>query len=292
MLDAVRHGDERIASTEGASLEFAVSTRGLGKRYGPIAALDGVSLDVPRGSCFGLLGPNGAGKSTLVKCLLSIVRPSGGTATLLGRDIRDRESRRSIGYLPEGHRFPKYLSGRGVCHYFGRLSGLRGAELRRETEEKLAIVGMSDRAGDRVTQYSKGMKQRVGLAQAMLGDPAVIFLDEPTDGVDPVGRKAVREVIRSICARGCTVFLNSHLLSEVEMICDRVAILDRGRVVAHDSIEGIRSLAFRSGTGVRVAFRTGSIPDSVWSALSARGAERAGPSEFVMTLDDEEGIGE
>ena len=252
-------------------MELAINTDQLSKIYrGGTLALSSVSLAVPTGCCFGLLGPNGAGKSTLVKALLSIVKPSSGQATLLGRDIRSSEARRGVGYLPEGHNFPSYLSGHAMCKYFGRLSGLRGPELDREIDEKLGLVGMADAAKQKIGRYSKGMKQRVGLAQALLGSPRIIFLDEPTDGVDPVGRQEIRTVIREIADQGMTVFLNSHLLQEVEMVCDKVAILDKGQLLRVGTVEEITA----QGDAVPVKFRTSELSESVWSSLDGRGAQR------------------
>lgn len=249
-------------------MEYAIETDGLRKHYdrGKVKALQDVSLSVPRGCCFGLLGPNGAGKSTLVKSLLSIVRPTAGTGKLLGRDIRKPAARRGVGYLPEGHAFPKYLTGKGVCNYFGRLAGLSGSELKREIEEKLALVELSDRANDKVTKYSKGMKQRVGLAQAMLGNPELIFLDEPTDGVDPMGRKAIRQIIRQITDQGTTVFLNSHLLGEIEQMCDRIAILNKGQLLQEGTVEEIKG-SLNSEPGLEVKFETSVITAEIAAQL-------------------------
>lgn len=239
-----------------ASSEYAVETRDLTKIYrGKIMALRGIDLRVPKGSIFGLLGPNGAGKSTLVKVLLSIVSPTSGAATLFGRDISFADARLGVGYLPEGHRFPRYLTGRGVCEYFGKLSGITGAKLNKEIEEKLELVGMSRWAKTPITRYSKGMAQRVGIAQALLGDPGLVLLDEPTDGVDPVGRQQIREVVKEAARRGTTVFLNSHLLLEVEQVCDHVAILHQGRVIKQGTVEEIRS-AVSSKLGLTVRFVT------------------------------------
>lgn len=249
-------------------MSYAIETNGLYKTYrGDIQALKPIDLRVRVGCCFGLLGPNGAGKSTLIKTLLSIVHASGGSAALLGRDFRLPQTRRSIGYLPEGHRFPNYLTGKQVCRYFGRLSGLSGGALDADIDKKLELVAMREWADTKITKYSKGMLQRLGLAQAMLGDPALIFLDEPTDGVDPVGRHELRDVIRSIQQRGMTVFLNSHLLSEVEAMCDEVAILDRGRLVKQGSVEEITTSVNTTGSGCLVKFKTSHVDDAVLSLL-------------------------
>ncbi len=201
------------------------------RREAEIHALKPLWLDIAPGEVFGLLGPNGAGKTTLVKLLLGITYPSSGTASVAGRPIGSTASKEAIGYLPENHRYPLYLTGEGVLNYFGTLSGLSGASLQRRIEEILELVNMSQWRNMKVKKYSKGMMQRIGIAQAMLNDPTVIFLDEPTDGVDPVGRKEIRDLILHLRSQGTTIFLNSHLLSEVEMISDRVAILNKGELV-------------------------------------------------------------
>ena len=267
-------------------MEWAIETRGLRKTYGrKTEALKPMDLQVPLGSCFGLLGPNGAGKSTLVKTLLSITHASGGDATLLGRDFRGTESRRRIGYLPEGHNFPGYLDGRGVCRYFGRLAGLSGDALEKGIEEKLELVGMAESAKVKISKCSKGMKQRIGLAQALLGDPRLVFLDEPTDGIDPVGRAEVREVIKDIARRGVTVFLNSHLLSEVELMCDRIAIMDKGRILQSGSVQEIvASVGAKDGRAL-VRFRCSAIPEALLQELIGMGATADAEGFSLPTAD-------
>jgi ABC-2 type transport system ATP-binding protein len=275
-----------LSTAAEGSLSYAIQTINLSKTYkGGITALRGVNLEVPKGCCFGLLGPNGAGKSTLVKILLSIVRASGGTATLRGLDIRNARARQRVGYLPEGHRFPRYLTAEGVCRYFGQLAGLERARLAREVEEKLALVGLSEWKDTKVERFSKGMAQRVGVAQALLGDPEVVFLDEPTDGVDPVARQGLRHVIRRATEGGSTVFINSHLLAEIEVLCDEVAILDKGSVVQRGSVSELTALA--SGGKLQVRFRTGSLPDELWAKLAARQAEREPDGWFRIEVADE-----
>lgn len=249
-------------------MQYAIETHDLNKIYrGNIHALKNFNLNVKTGSCFGLLGPNGAGKSTLVKTLLSIVYASSGSATLLGQDIKNPATRKQVGYLPEGHRFPNYLTGRAVCRYFGRLAGLSSTRLKSEIDAKLALVDMGQWANTRITKYSKGMMQRLGLAQAMLGDPKLIFLDEPTDGVDPVGRHELREVIRNIQTQGTTVFLNSHLLSEVEAMCDEVAILHKGNLVRQGSVEEITLSVSNQENAVIVRFQTSGIDEKTLQQL-------------------------
>lgn len=264
-------------------MEYAIETTDLRKTYkGGVEALKGVSLKVPRGCCFGLLGPNGAGKSTLVKSLLSIVRPSGGRASLLGTDIRLPAARARVGYLPEGHRFPSYLTARGVCEYFGRLGGLSGKTLNSEIDEKLGLVGLTDWADKKVSGFSKGMAQRVGVAQALLGNPDLLFLDEPTDGVDPVGRAGLHFVLREATERGATIFINSHLLSELEDLCDEVAILHRGEIIEQGTVSALTAVTKKEGVAVRL--RTSEIPEATWSALQERGAKQAPDNHFEITL--------
>ena len=214
----------------------AIETVDLAKRYGGLTALAGLTMSIPRGDVFGFLGPNGAGKTTAVKLLLGLAHPSSGEARLLGAPLSDarahREARRQVGYLPELFRYQGWLSGREVLGVHARLLGISRERWGPEIDRVLAVAGLSERGGSRVATYSKGMQQRLGLACALLGGPALVMLDEPTSALDPVGRHDVREIIRSLKTEGVTVFLNSHLLSEVEQVCDRVAIVDHGRVVA------------------------------------------------------------
>jgi ABC-2 type transport system ATP-binding protein len=203
---------------------------------GGVVALKGLDLVVPRGQTFGLLGPNGAGKTTLVKLLLGIAFPTRGTASVLGRPIGDVPTRRRVGYLPENHRYPAHLTGEQVLHHFGRLSGLRRPERSRRVDALLKRVRMDEWRSVRVHKYSKGMMQRLGMAQAILNEPDLLILDEPTDGVDPIGRREIRDLLLEQKARGATIFLNSHLLSEVERLCDRVAILNEGALLREGSV--------------------------------------------------------
>jgi ABC-2 type transport system ATP-binding protein len=193
-----------------------------------LEVLKGLSFTVGPGEIFGLLGPNGAGKTTFIKILLGIVRASGGRATLLGHPAGSRRGRSQVGYLPENLRIARHHTGHSALDYYGWLSGLPLRVVRSRASELLPLVGLAQRAGDPVSKYSKGMLQRLGLAQALLHDPQLVILDEPTDGLDPVGRSHVRNVLQQLKQRGKTVFVNSHILQEVELICDRVAILDKG----------------------------------------------------------------
>jgi ABC-2 type transport system ATP-binding protein len=191
------------------------------------------------GEVFGFLGPNGAGKTTTVKILLGLVHATRGEARIFGQPAGHPEARRRIGYLPENFRFHDWLTGAGLLDVHGRLAGLSAKERRERIPEVLEMVGLTGRGNDKIRAYSKGMTQRIGLAQALIHNPDLILLDEPTSALDPVGRHEVRDLIRSLAARGMTVFLNSHLLSEVEMVCDRVAIVDRGRVVRSGQLQDL-----------------------------------------------------
>jgi len=205
-------------------------------RKGAVTALSDLSLDVREGEIFGLLGPNGAGKTTFIKVLLQIVYPTSGSARMLAAPIGDARAKARVGYLPENHRYPDFLTGAQVLRYFGKLSGMEGATLDQRVDDRLRLVGMHEWHATKIRKYSKGMMQRIGLAQALINDPQLVMLDEPTDGVDPLGRKEIRDLLVRLRNEGKTVFLNSHLLSEVEMICDRVAILNKGRLVRMGSV--------------------------------------------------------
>jgi ABC-2 type transport system ATP-binding protein len=220
---------------------YAIETRNLRKVFKQgskkeIVALDDFNINVEQGTIFGLLGPNGAGKTTLIKILMSITFPTSGTAAILGRDISETEVKRRIGYLPENHKYPNYFKGGEVLRYFGRLSGIEGAELETRINYLLELVNLTNWKNSKVKIYSKGMMQRLGLAQALINDPDLIFLDEPTDGVDPIGRKEIRDILETLKNEGKTVFLNSHLLSEVELITDKVAILNKGKLIKEGKV--------------------------------------------------------
>jgi ABC-2 type transport system ATP-binding protein len=208
-----------------------------------VEALRGVTFEIGAGEIFGLLGPNGAGKTTLIKVLLGIVRKTGGAATLLGHQPGDRNGRRQVGYLPENHRIPAHHTGNTALEYYGSLSGLSISEIKRRRPALLEMVGLADWGRTSVKKYSKGMLQRLGLAQALIHDPKLLILDEPTDGVDPVGRAEMRTLWQQLQDQGKTIFINSHLLQEIELVCDRVAILVHGQVQRAGSIDDITAQA-------------------------------------------------
>ena len=221
----------------------AITTSGLSKTYATafgkskVHALRPLDLTIDEGEIFGLLGPNGAGKTTLVKLLLGIVHPTEGSAELFGKTIRSHEARRSVGFLPENHRFPEFLTGRETLDLYARMSGTAKSARATRSEELLERVRISDAADRRVKTYSKGMLQRLGIAQALMSNPKLVLLDEPTDGVDPVGRHEIRDLLLELHSDGVTLFLNSHLLGEIERVCTRVAILKEGRLVREGTVE-------------------------------------------------------
>ena len=223
--------------------EAAISIRNLTKVY-PIpfkrervVAVRNLSLEVEPGQVYGLLGPNGSGKSTTMKIVLGLVSPTEGTTTIFGRDSSEVESREQVGFLPENPYFYKFLTGEETLHFYGKICGLRGAKLRDRTGELLALVGLEGARNRRLGGYSKGMLQRIGLAQALIQDPRLLVLDEPTAGVDPAGSREIRDLILDFKKRGITVMLCSHLLEQVQEICDRVGILHQGRLVREGKLD-------------------------------------------------------
>ncbi len=217
----------------------------LSKEYRPLfglqrlLALDKLSLEIERGELFGLLGPNGAGKTTCVKLLLGLIFPTGGEMKILGRTIHSPAIKRQIGYLPEGSYFPDFLKGEEVLRFYGRLYGLRGTDLERRIDETLETVGLSHARRTLARYYSKGMRQRVGLGQALLSEPAILILDEPTTGLDPIARREIRDILIQLKEQDRTLLICSHELLEVEMMCDRVGILNRGRLVECGSVSSL-----------------------------------------------------
>ena len=249
----------------------AIRTESLSKTYSSglfnretVHALRDMSLTVRRGEIFGLLGPNGAGKTTLLKLLLGIAWPTTGRATLFGRATHDPQAREAVGYLPEKHRFPDFLTSDQMLHLYGRLSGVANADREARIPELLEQVDMTEWRHTKLKKFSKGMMQRVGLAQALLNEPELIFLDEPTDGVDPVGRREIRDILLWLHDQGKTIFLNSHLLSEVEKVCTRVAILNQGELVREGTIDEL------TATERVYELHTTRIPDAVLHQLGDR----------------------
>jgi ABC-2 type transport system ATP-binding protein len=247
-----------------------------------ITALDGIDFTVDEGELFGLLGPNGAGKTTTVKILLGLTHATAGSASVCGLPVRNPESRRRVGYLPEGHKIPNYLTARQALSIFGRMSGMTSKEINARIPVLLDKVRLGQWTDVRIKKFSKGMTQRLGLACALIHSPNVLLLDEPTDGVDPVGRREIRDLLRDEAkTNGTTVLLNSHLLSEIELTCDRVAVLRHGKVAAFGSVE---ELTRKTATYKMVA---SPIDDSLVSAFreSGAGVERVN-GHVVLNVSD------
>ncbi len=221
----------------------SISTNNLTKIYysgfkrKSVQALSNLNLTVQPGTIFGLLGPNGAGKTTLIKILLGITFPTSGSASILDEDIKNYKVRSKIGYLPESHKYPSYLTGESVLKFFGRMNGNNNQNLNKEINYLLDLVKLEKWRKTKIKNYSKGMMQRLGLAQAIINNPELIFLDEPTDGVDPIGRKEIRDLLIELKQKGKTIFLNSHLLTEVELFTDRVAIMNKGILLKEGSVK-------------------------------------------------------
>ncbi len=251
-------GEETLQSPD----SLAIETRNLRKVFGNKVAVRGLSLQVRRGEIFGFLGPNGAGKSTSIKMLLGLVRPSAGEASILGYPFSSVEMRRKIGFLPEDFRFYDWLTASELLILHGRLCGLTPVQLRDRVPAYLDLVDLTAHRDRRLRGFSKGMLQRIGLAQALIHEPDLIFLDEPTTGLDPMGRRLVRDIIRRQRSRGATVFLNSHLLSEVEVTCDTVVFINHGEVVA------MRNLHASPDGEIQVEVRAGNLRPEILAGLS------------------------
>jgi ABC-2 type transport system ATP-binding protein len=266
----------------------ALAVRALGKSYGRVRALDGVELELAEGELVGLLGPNGAGKSTLVKIACGLVRPSEGKAEICGARAGSAAARAALGYLAEMFRFPGWVTADELLVLHQRLGRSRGGAA--ERAELLELVGLAEARDRRVEEMSKGMQQRLGLAQALIGAPRVLLLDEPTSALDPSGRHAVRELLEELRARGHAVLLNSHLLSEVELVCDRVAIISRGRLVAEGSpaqLSRARGVEVETVSGVRL-FEGATRDDApaIVAGLVAEGEQVYSVCVLATTLED------
>ncbi len=277
-------------------MPLALQARDLHKRYGSVTALEGVDVEVGEGELVGLLGPNGAGKSTLVKIACGLVRPTAGAATIAGAKAGSPEAHRSLGYLAELFRFPDWLTADELLVMHQRLAGSDGGFA--ERERLLDVVGLGDAITRRVGTMSKGMQQRLGIAQAMVGDPRVLLLDEPTSALDPAGRRTVRRLLEHLRDRGVGVLLNSHLLSEVELVCDRVAIIARGELVAAgtpDELSRPAGIEIDTADGTRTfeAAAREDVPRIV-RELVAAGEEIYGVRVIRSTLEDAylEAVGE
>ncbi|MGE5071990.1 MAG: ATP-binding cassette domain-containing protein [Anaerolineae bacterium] len=264
---------------------LAIDTHELRKVFGAQTAVKGLTLQVPQGEVFGFLGPNGAGKTTSIKMLLGLVAPTSGSATLLGVPMGNRAALRSMGFLPEHFRFQEWLTAGEFLELHGRLYGMSNPLLSRRIGDLLDRVGLTDFRSKLLHTFSKGMLQRIGLAQALLNHPRLVFLDEPTSGLDPVGRRLVRDIIRELRGEGTSVFLNSHLLSEIEITCDRVAFIRHGEVVRTLTLDSL-------STGQRqVHIRLRGLTDEACRGLSAWGRDISADGEnLLITIDSESAI--
>ncbi len=260
---------------------LAITTHQLRKVYGDTPAVASLDLAVPQGEIFGFLGPNGAGKSTCVKMLLGLVFPTGGNGTLLGAPLGDRRVKARIGFLPELFRFHEWFTAREFLDFHGKLYGMSARQRKERISAVLALVNLEHTSGQQLRTFSKGMLQRIGIAQALLHDPELIFLDEPTSALDPIGRRLVRDIIRKLKGEQKTVFLNSHLLSEVEAVCDRVAIIQRGEVVRDGTLDEL--LAARRLLDIHVESMSAAVLERVKSQWTA--AAREG-NQLTLALND------
>ena len=269
------------------SSTLAIQTDHLRKVYGgsrPFVAVQDMNLQVPRGQVFGFLGPNGAGKTTTINMLLGNISPTAGSAQLLGRPIGDIEARAKLGFLPEKFQFHDFLTAEEFLDLHGKLYGMPAAKRRERIGETLEMVGLTARRKSKIREFSKGMQQRVGLAQAILNDPDLVILDEPTSALDPLGRREVREIVTALKAQGKTVMLNSHLLSEIEMTCDQVAILKAGQVIKQGKIDDL--LAAPATVQMRILNQSPALMRALGSL--ARTVEAQG--EMVTASIVEDGI--
>lgn len=269
-------------------MENAIEAESLTKQYGALRAVNELNLTVRSGEVFGLLGPNGAGKTTTISMLLGSVRPTSGRATLLGKPIGDVAIRRQIGFLPEKFQFHAFLTAAEFLRLNGRLAGVESRPLEARIGPALERVGLADRAASKVGTFSRGMLQRLGLAQAILHDPTLIILDEPTSALDPVGRRDVREIVEALRAQGKTILLNSHILSEIEATCDRVAILKQGQVIAEGAISDL--VAFGSAVEVEVEGMNDPALQAVRQIAQKLRLERVPIARFTATLRDDTDI--
>ena len=271
-------------------MNLAIETHDLGKTYKHFTAVRHLNLAVPRGEVFGFLGPNGAGKTTTIMMLLGNIRPSSGAATLLGKPVGDVPTRRMVGFLPEKFQFHEFLTATEFLHLHGKLNGMSREQRTRRIPEVLQRVGLADRAHSKIREFSKGMQQRVGLAQAILHEPELVILDEPTSALDPIGRRDVRDIVMELRGQGKTVLLNSHLLSEIEMTCDRVAIIKQGQVAAQGTMDEL--LGFASSVEVQARDMNDAAMNAVRQIASKLKIERVPITRFTAWVRSEDDVPE
>lgn len=269
--------------------DLAIDAHGLRKEFGDKVAVADFTLKVTKGEIFGFLGPNGAGKTTSVKMMLGLIEPTSGIATLLGKPLADRLTRAKIGFLPEHFRFHEWLRAAEFLDLHGRLYGMPASRRAEVIPQLLELVGLSHRADTKLSKFSKGMLQRIGLAQSLLNEPELVFLDEPTSGLDPLGRRLVRDIIKELRSRQITVFLNSHLLSEIELTCDRVAFIRNGEIIRVATLEELQQQK------LRLSLRIGQPDQALFDGMNRFGTDiqfNKGDGLIQMTVEDEARIPE
>lgn len=275
-------------------MEYFIEIENLTKEYrGPrgwFNAVDDLTLSVEAGEVFAFLGRNGAGKTTTIKMLLGLTQPTSGKWRILGGSICDPSIRRRIGFLPEEHSFYPHLKVREVLLFYGNLFGLRGSELRQAVDRVLDITGMTGRAADKLTSLSKGLVQRVGLAQALVNDPDLLILDEPSSGLDPIGVQEFRDIVVRIKEQGWTIFLNSHQLSEVEKLADRIGIIDKGKLIRTGRLDEL--LSGEGGVEVKITFPSDESVRMELDGMATRSWKEEETGAFVMLMPDEESVPE
>lgn len=284
-LGLIRLAARAPGEAPGAAERFFAKIPGGEKLHRQVEAVKGISFDVREGEIFGFLGPNGAGKTTTIKMMLGLIFPTRGSATIYGRSVTDADSRRRLGFLPENPYLYQYLTGLELMDLCGRLAGLSSAERGKKSRELIERVGLTHASDRAVRKYSKGMMQRLGLAQALLGDPDLLVLDEPMTGLDPIGRKEVRDLLLEERKRGKTLFFSSHILSDVEMLCDRVAIVHRGKLSAYGRLDELLRPDVR-----RVEIELAGASDALREQLVARGATVAPLGANVMASVEGESL--
>jgi ABC-2 type transport system ATP-binding protein len=285
-LGLIRLPPRTPGTAPGAMERFFAKLPGGAKLHRQVEAVKGISFDVREGEIFGFLGPNGAGKTTTIKMLIGLIFPTRGSATIYGRPVSDATARRRLGFLPENPYLYQYLTGVELMDLCGRLVGLSGPERRKKSSELIERVGLAHAADRAVRKYSKGMMQRLGLAQALLGDPDLLILDEPMTGLDPIGRKEVRDLLLEERTRGKTLFFSSHILSDVEMLCDRVAIVHRGQLSAYGRLDELLRPDVR-----HVEIELANVSDALREQLAAKSATvGAIGANVLVTIEGEAGV--
>jgi ABC-2 type transport system ATP-binding protein len=266
-------------------MSLAIETNGLVKKYGSLVAVNKLNLRVERNTIHGFLGPNGAGKTTTIKILVGLLKPNQGTVKVLGQEVHgdQADARLGIGYMPELPKFPKHLKGWELLDIYGRMYGMSEQERKDQIPKMVELVGLKGRENDFIGKYSKGMQQRIGIAQALLSNPELVILDEPSLGLDPVGMVEVRELVKTILKEGMTVFVSSHLLFEVEQICDHVTIINRGEALVSDTLQRVSSMISGPATlQVEVAAITDAVTEAVKNLPFVAGVEQSGN---LMTIE-------